>query len=177
MICISPDGEVYRLLYVINKMKMNHNLQYESLAPDFVKKRNNKFVKSYKNLVITIDRIQGFLEDEYLRGRIESDMTKKNGVKSTIFQCSTPFCIISLGCDNMGRYNLVYSVDYRIQKMLGEGMASTLIRRIYEFTPGEMEAFVRIGSLYHDCVKTFNQIFKELQTESFHSFNHKEKNT
>lgn len=156
---------------------MNHNLQFESSAPDFVKERNNKFAKAYKNLVLTIDRIQGFLEDEYLRGRVESDMTKKNGVKSSIFQCTTPFCIISLGCDEMGRYNLVYSVDYRIQEMLGEDMASTLIRRVYEFTPGEMEVFVRIGSLYHDCVDTFNQMIEEIQTESFHSFNLKEKNT
>lgn len=45
--------------------------------PDFVKERNHKLANAYKNLVITVDRIQGFLEDEYLRGRIESDMTKK----------------------------------------------------------------------------------------------------
>lgn len=158
-------------------MNMNHNLQYETSAPDFVKERNNKFAKAYKNLVITIDRIQGFLEDEYLRGRIESDMTKKNGTISTIFQCTTPFCIISLGCDKMGRYNLVYSVDHRIQEMLGEDMASVLIRRVYDFTPGEMEVFVRIGSLYHDCVGTFNQLFEEMKSETFHSFNHKGKNT
>ncbi|MFB0924845.1 MAG: hypothetical protein QMB65_06135 [Vicingaceae bacterium] len=77
----------------------------------------------------------------------------------------------------MGRYNLVYSVDYRIQEMLGENMASALIRRVYEVTPGEMEVFVRIGSLCHDCVETFNQMIDELQTESFHSFSLKERNT
>lgn len=156
---------------------MNHNLQFESSAPDFVKERNQNLANAYKNLVITIDRIQGFLEDECLRGRIESDMTQKNGIKSTIFQCTTPFCILSLGCDEMGRYNLVYSVDHRIQKMLGEDMASTLIRRIYEFTPGEMSVFVRIGSLYHDCFETFSQMLEDMQTESFHSYNLKEINT
>lgn len=156
---------------------MNHNLQFESSAPDFVKERNHKFAKAYKRLVTTVDKTQGFLEDEYLRGRIESDMTKKNGIIATISQCTTPFCILSLGCDEMGRYNLVYSVDYRIQNMLGEAMASTLIRRIYEYTPGQMSAFVRIGSLYHDCMETFNQILEDMQTESFHSFNLKEKLT
>jgi hypothetical protein len=169
-----PGGKTF---CVINEMNMNHNLQFESSAPDFVKERNHKLANAYKNLVITVDRIQGFLEDEYLRGRIESDMTKKNGIKSTIFQCTTPFCILSLGCDEMGRYNLVYSVDPRIQKMLGEDMASTLIRRIYEFTPGELSVFVRIGSLYHDCVETFNQLLEDMQTESFHSYNLKEINT
>lgn len=156
---------------------MNHNLQYETSAPDFIKDRNKRFRESYKNLVITIDRMQGFLDDEYLRGRIESDMTKKTGVKSTIVQCSTPFCIISLGCDEMGRYNLVYSIDYRIQEMIGPDMASTLIRRIYQVTPGDMEGFVRIGSLYHDCIESFNQMIQELQTETFHSFTLKQKNT
>ena len=154
---------------------MNHHLQLESSAPDFIKERNHKFAKAYKSLVTTVDRIQGLLEDEYFRGRIESDMTKKNGIKATISQCTTPFCIISLGCDDMGRYNLVYSVDHRIQKILGEAMASTLIRRIYESTPGKMSAFVRIGSLYHDCIETFNQILEDMETESFHSFNLKEK--
>lgn len=59
--------------------------------------------------------------------------------------------------------------------MLGEAMASTLIRRIYEYTPGQMSAFVRIGSLYHDCMETFNQILEDMETESFHAFNLKEK--
>ena len=48
---------------------MNHNLQFESSAPDFVKERNHNFAKAYKRLVITVDKTQGFLEDEYLRGR------------------------------------------------------------------------------------------------------------
>jgi hypothetical protein len=156
---------------------MNHNIDFESSAPDFVKERNKRFREAFNNIIITIERIQGFLEDDYLRKRIESDMTKKSGIKSTILQCSTPFCIISLGCDDMGRYNIVYSVDYRIQEMIGEDMASTLIRRVYQFTPGEMEVFVRIGSLYHDCITTFDQLIEELKTESFHVLKIKEKNT
>jgi len=155
---------------------MTHNIQYELMAPDFVKERNSRFREAYKYLLITIDRIQGFLEDEYLRGRIESDMAKKEGVKSTILQCSTPFCIISLGCDEMGRYNLVYSLDYRIQEMIGNEMASGLIRRIYQFTPGDMEPFVLIGSLYHDCIESYDQVNLEMQTEKLHIFHLKEKN-
>lgn len=155
---------------------MTHNIQYELTAPDFVKERNNRFREAYKYLLITIDKIQGFLDDEYLRGRIESDMTQKAGITSTILQCTSPFCIISLGCDEMGRYNIVYSVDHRIQEMLGNDMSSGLIRRIYQFTPGDMEPFVFIGSLYHDCVKTFNQVSQEMQAETFHTFHLKEKN-
>ena len=160
---------------LINIIYMDHNLKFETTAPKYVKERNNKISKAYKNILITIDRIQGLLDDEYLRGRIESEMFKKKSIKTTVFQCTTPFIIISLGCDEMGRYNLVYSVDYRFQQMIGEVMANTLLRRIYEFTPGEMEVFVTIGSLYHDCIKTFNQMIEEMESEPFHNFYLKEK--
>jgi hypothetical protein len=50
--------------------------------------------------------------------------------------------------------------------MISEEFASRLIRRIYEFTPGEMEPFVKIGSLYTDCVETFNRLLEESKVES-----------
>lgn len=155
---------------------MNHNLENEAGAPDFVKDRNARLLKAYKSILISVDRIQGFLEDEYLRSRIESEMTKDPKIKSTILQSSTPFCILSLGCDNMGRYNIAYSLDYRIKEMIGDDMASGLLRRIYEYTPGDMEVFVRFGSLYHDCVSTFDQLLENLKTESFHELKIKSKN-
>jgi hypothetical protein len=39
--------------------------------------------------------------------------------------------------------------------MVSDNMASTLIRRIYEFTPGELEPFVGFVSLDMDCIKYF----------------------
>lgn len=147
---------------------MAHNLSFESQAPVFVKERNQRFLKAYEQLITVIDRIQGYVSDEFLRMRIESDMKQKPGIQSTIFQCTTPWCIISLGCDTMGRYNLAYSVDHRIQQMIGEEMATTFIRRVYEFTPGDMGPFVRIGCLYQDCVELFQQLLKEQEQEAFH---------
>ena len=155
---------------------MNHNLENEAGAPDFVKDRNVRLQEAYNRILISLDRIQGFIEDEYLRSRIESDMTKDPKIKSTILQCATPFFILSLGCDKLGRYNMVYSIDYRIKEMIGDDMASGLIRRIYEYTPGDMEVFVRFGSLCHDCVSTFDQLLEKLKTESFHELKVKEKN-
>jgi hypothetical protein len=155
---------------------MNHNLENEAGAPDFVKERNVRLQTAYNSILISVDRIQGFLEDEYLRSRIESNMTKDPKIKSTILQCATPFCFLSLGCDNMGRYNIAYSLDYRIKEMIGDDMASGLIRRIYEYTPGDMEVFVRFGSLYHDCVSTFDLLLENLKTETFHELKIKSKN-
>lgn len=149
-------------------VKQYHNSKIEKFAPDYVIERNKKIAAAYSYLIKTIGKIQGCLDDDVLRTRIESDFRQRTSIKSTISQCTTPFCIISLGCDEMGRYNLVYSVDHRFQEMISENFASTLIRRIYEFTPGEMEPFVRIGSLYNDCIKIFNQLVEEAKTKTYH---------
>jgi bacterioferritin-associated ferredoxin len=59
--------------------------------------------------------------------------------------------------------------------MISEDFASTFIRRIYDFTPGEMEPFVRIGSLCQDCVQLFNQLIEESKNEDYHNIVKKEK--
>ena len=156
---------------------MEHNISFEKQAPEFVKERNKSFSEAYRNILITIDKIQSFLEDELLRTRIESDMRFKPGVKSTISQCVNLWCIISLGCDNAGRYKMVYIIVRRIQNMIGEDMASILIRRIYQFTSGNMETFVRIGCLYQDCLEVFNQLMEDQKKETFHKLITKNQNS
>ncbi len=48
-------------------------------------------------------------------------------------------------------------------------MASGIIRRINEYTPGEMEPFVRIGNLNQDCVVVFNELIEEQKINKMHS--------
>lgn len=93
-----------------------HNIENEKNAPTEIKERNKKLLAAYNNIVITIDRMQGYIEDEYLRLRIESEMFLDPNTKTTILQCSTPWCIISLGCDSQGNYNIVYSVDFEFKR-------------------------------------------------------------
>lgn len=147
---------------------MQHNLSYEENAPEFVQERNKQLLEAYKYSLVTIKRIQGFLEDEHLRTCIESDMYKMGDVRSTIYQCTTPWCILSIGCDEMGRYNIIYSIDHRAQDMIGTDSVSTLIRRINEFTPGAMEPFVKIGCLYEDCVAIYNELIGESKINPNH---------
>ncbi len=154
---------------------MNHNLINEQNAPDYVQERNKQLMNAYNQLQITIERIQGWLEDEHLRTRIESDMTKRDNIQSTIYQCTTPWCILSIGCDEMGRYNIIYSLDQRIQEMISNQFASTFLRRINEFTPGAMEPFVTIGCLFEDCVSTYNKLLEESSNEPYHKVITKEK--
>lgn len=146
-----------------------HNLKVEKLAPENVRDRNKKLIEAYKRIIQTIIKTQGWLQENKLRTMIESDFRNKKDSQFTIFQCTTNFCVVSLGCDQMGRYNIVYSVDYRIQEMISQVFASTLIRRIYEFTPGELEPFVRIGSLFEDCTEIFEKIIQESKIENIHT--------
>jgi hypothetical protein len=148
-------------------MNKGHNIEFEEQAHEHVRTRNKKLLEAYNSIILSIDKIQGWLEDEYLRTRIESEMMSKPNIKSTIYQCTTPWCIISLGCDSEGRYNIVYSVDHRIQEMIGD-RASGLLRSIYYLTPGELSVFLRIGCLYEDCVKCFNHLYEEQKSEPFH---------
>lgn len=146
-----------------------HNLKVEAFAPDFVKERNIQLLEAYHHIIKVIEKIQSWIDDESITKRIESDFRNKAGVKSTMFQCTTPFCIISLGCDKIGNYSLVYSLDYRIQEMISENFASTLLRRIHDFTSGDIEPFVKIGSLNTDCNAIFLELMEYATSEPYHN--------
>jgi hypothetical protein len=66
-----------------------------------------------------------------------------------------------LGCDQSGSYHLSFGLDTNYLKILPDDMASTLIRRIYQFTSGEMESFVSIISLGMDCISLFENMIEE----------------
>ncbi|WP_165499831.1 hypothetical protein [Pedobacter frigidisoli] len=145
-----------------------HNTQLVQYAPDFVRERNDKFIKAFDYIRITVQKIQGWLDNEDLRKIIETDLLTANNTPITlaaIKELATYFCFVSIGCDGLGRYNLVYSIDYRFQEMLSGPMASTLIRRINEYTE-QVETFVYIGSLHKDCIQYFNE---KVATELSHN--------
>ncbi len=62
-----------------------------------------------------------------------------------------------------GRYRIVYGIDSRILNMVPDNMASTLLRRIYGFTPAELEPFVGFASLNMDCITYFENTLNRLE--------------
>lgn len=145
-----------------------HNRKIEDFVSDLVQERNIKLKETYRVIISMIERLQRALDDDELKTRIESNFGNSASCKSTILQCTTLFCIISLGCDQMGRYNIVYSIDHGILKMISESLANTLIRRIYQLIPEDLESSVHIGSLNQDCVAVFNKLNEEAKTEHYH---------
>lgn len=146
-----------------------HFLMFDPYAPEDIKARNVRMKKAYGDILEVIRRIQLWQEDELLRTRVESDFRGRGENWSTIYQCSTAFCLVSLGCDQSGVYSIVYSVDHRFQKMISEIFASKLLYNIYLACSGDLSVFVRIGSLYEDCVSILNQLIVMAQSNEAHS--------
>jgi hypothetical protein len=151
-----------------------HHDQIAKYTPEFIQSRNNNLLSAYKDIIECINRIQGWMDNEKARIKIESDYRLSPKHISTIYQCTTPFCVVSLGCDQIGRYNIIYSLDYRIKEIIGDDFANILIRRIYEFTSGEMELFVNFNRLEGDCIITFEEILKLSKIEKNHIVSQKE---
>lgn len=161
--------------FIADFFSVFHQKKIADISPEFIQSRNAKIETAYNSIIECLNRIQGWLDNEKSRIKIESDYSNSPNHISTIYQCTTPFCIISLGCDQIGRYNIVYTIDYRIKEIVGDRFASTLIRRIYEFTPGVMESFLIINSLHGDCINTFEDILQLSKTERNHKIIHQER--
>ena len=151
--------------FILRFISNFHNKKLTQFAPDFILERNEKIISAYNSIIETINRIQAWLDNVNLRKRIEiSTMGDLNNNKLGLFtinQCVTTFFVIRLICDVFGRFRLTYSVDGRILDMLPADMASTLLRRIYQFTPGELEVFVGFDSLNMDCISYFESFMED----------------
>ena len=139
---------------------MKHYLRAKDL-PEFNQEINQKLEQAFNSIKETIRRIQGFQEDEQLRWVVFTDGKNSQKYISTIEQISTRFCIISLGADEEGRYNVVMSIDQHINEKIGLNLATTLVRRMMEFTPGMLENSFVIHSFYTDCDEILANILEE----------------
>ena len=148
-----------------------HNKKLTQFAPNFVLERNENILSAYNSIIETINRIQAWLDNSLIRKRIQiSTLEDINDNKLGIFiinQCVTPFFVIRLICDVFGRFKLLYGVDSRILDMIPADMASTLLRRIYEFTPGGLEPFVGFDSLNMDCISYFESLMEDAEKENY----------
>lgn len=148
-----------------------HNKKLTQFVPDFVLERNEKILSAYNSIIETINRIQAWLDNDLVRKRIEvSTLEDVNDNKLgilTINKCVTPFFVIRLICDVFGRFRLSYGVDARILDMIPPDMASTLLRRVYEFTQGGLEPFVGFDSLNMDCISYFESLTENAKEENY----------
>lgn len=125
--------------------------------------KSNKVTKEYyDSLKVFLIEIQGFLEVEDLRTRIECNHTETPNL-GNCFRCEefiTPFCKIGLNCNEIGQFSITYFINPYLKELIGESLGDTLEKRFYEPTSSEMKGFVKMIPLN----RRYDKYFKEIQT-------------
>ncbi|WP_295230340.1 hypothetical protein [uncultured Chryseobacterium sp.] len=139
-----------------------HNSRLTKFA-DLETQKSNKTIKEhYNSLKGFLIEIQGFLEVEDLRARIECNHTETPNL-GNCFRCEefiTPFCKIGLNCNEIGQFSINYFINPHLKELIGECLGDTLEKRFYESASSEMKGFVKMIPLN----RRYDKYFKEIQT-------------
>ncbi|WP_156305988.1 hypothetical protein [Sphingobacterium endophyticum] len=146
-----------------------HYIDASCTQTNEIQNRNNALKQAFINIEETLLRVQSWLKHEELRFSVKSDFLNSKQSQSLIKQITTPFAIVSLGCSPEGIFSIVYSLDHRIKDLIGDYFTNTLLRRIYEFTSGDLEGKIHIGSLNSDCFSTISQMIDLAENNSYHN--------
>lgn len=122
-----------------------------------VQNRNQKLKNKYYELVSVIDRLQGYLESFELRLRIDSNYIDRE----TIYQCLTPFCIISVKCDELGNFSIKYALAPDLRTIITDLLASILEKRILDTQMTDLKDYVKQTIFESDFKDRFTARLKE----------------
>jgi hypothetical protein len=113
----------FEQLFILNF----HNIKISKFTPDFIKDRNLKIEIAFNHIKEAIHRIQAWQNNEKVRVRIESDHLKSLKNYSYISQITTPFIVVILCCDTLGRYQITFGLDSNYLKILPEFECRSLV--------------------------------------------------
>lgn len=139
-----------------------HNMKLTRFVTLEAQKSNQTTKECYDSLKRFLTGIQGFLEVEDLRTRIECNHTETPNL-GNCFRCEefiTPFCKIGLNCNEIGQFTINYFINPHPKVLIGESLGDTLEKRFDELTTGEMKNFVKKVPLN----RRYDKYFKEIQT-------------
>ncbi len=152
-----------------------HNSKLAKFTTLETQKSNQTTKECYGKLKRFLIEIQGFLEAEDLRTRIECNHTETPNL-GNCFRCEdfiTPFCKIGLNCDTLGRFSIHYFINPHLKELIGESLGEILEKRFDELTSGEMKDFVKMVPLN----RRYDKYFKEIQTISNYKVSITEQNS
>ncbi|WP_288377624.1 hypothetical protein [uncultured Chryseobacterium sp.] len=139
-----------------------HNSKLFRFATLETQKSNQTTKQYYDSLKSFLIEIQGFLETEDLRTRIECNHTETPNL-GNCFRCEefiTPFCKIGLNCNEIGKFTINYFINPHLKELIGESLGEILEKRFYESASSEMKGFVKMIPLN----RRYDKYFKEIQT-------------
>ncbi|MCQ4142003.1 hypothetical protein [Chryseobacterium sp. EO14] len=114
------------------------NWNIEKYTSVEVQNRNQKLRDKYYELVTVINRLQGYLDSFELRLRIDSNYIDRE----TIYQCLTPFCTISVKCDELGNFSIEYALAPDLRSMITDLLASILEKRILDIQMSDLKDYI-----------------------------------
>lgn len=139
------------------KFQRNYqNLKMEKYTSNDTQNRNEKIKNKYYELVDIIDRLQGYLDSCELRMRIDGMHISRE----IVYQCLTPFCSISVGCDEFGNFSLIHALAPNIRNIITELLASILEKRISDTENTELKDYVKPTTFTTEFKNRFNTRLK-----------------
>ncbi|MXS72803.1 hypothetical protein GSF70_16450 [Flavobacteriaceae bacterium W22] len=144
-----------RFAYNFKTNYRNWNIEkYTSIE---VQNRNQKLRDKYYELVTVIDRLQGYLDSSELRLRIDSNYIDRE----TIYQCLTPFCTISVKCDELGNFSIKYALAPDLRSMITDLLVSILEKRISDTQMTDLKDYIKPTIFESDFKDRFTTRLKE----------------
>ncbi|MDQ0780573.1 hypothetical protein [Chryseobacterium sp. W4I1] len=139
-----------------------HNVRLVRFA-SLEAQKSNKNTKQYFNTIKEfLIQIQGFLEGEDLRVRIESNFTETGhwGNCSRVEEFVTPFTRIQLNCNTLGQFSINYFINPHLKELLGGFLGNTVEKWFDELINGEMKDLVKMVSLNRRYDRYFEELVK-----------------
>ncbi len=143
-----------------------HNLKLAQFATLEVQKPN-KITKEYFDATkVFLIKIQGCLEVEHLRTRIECNFTgiRKWNNTATVEEFVTPFAKLQLNCDKSARFSINYFINPHLKELIGEFLGDTLEKRFNELENGEMKDIVKMTPLNRRYDRYFEELLRFTRT-------------
>lgn len=143
-----------------------HNLKLVQFAT-LETQKSNKNTKWYYDVIKGfLIEIQGYLELEYLRTRIECDFSEtRNGNNiARVEEFVTPFAKVGLNCDKSAKFSINYFINPHLKELIGEFLGDTLEKQFNEFITGEMKDLIKLIPLNRRYDRYFEELLRFSRT-------------
>lgn len=137
-----------------------HNTKLVKFTTLEAQKSNQTTRQYFDTIKVFLIEIQGFLEAEDLRVRIESIFTDTGnwGNYSRVEEFVTPFTKVQLNCDTLGKFSINYFINPHLKELVGESLGNNVEKWFDELVMGEMKDFIKMIPLN----RRFDRYFEEL---------------
>lgn len=143
-----------------------HNLKLVKFTTLEAQKSNKITKWNYDIIKRFLIEIQGYLEAEHLRTRIECDFSETRNWHNTakVEEFVTPFAKLQLNCDKSARFSINYFINPHLRELIGESLGDVVEKRFDELASGEMKDLIKLIPLNRRYDRYFEELLKFCRT-------------